>query len=346
MPSSYESRDIVAVSATDDGYAMPLAVTIRSALDHLSPIRRLRLFILDGGLSEDNKQRLLNSWSDPRITVEWIRPDMELVHDLMVSYQVTVVTYLRLLMATVLPPDVSRAIYLDADMLVRRDLGDLWDEPQDEHAVLAVPDIAAPYIDAAASMPNFERCREFLCAYTPIANYHELGLPPDAPYFNGGLFVADIAYWRREKLAQQFLDCLRQNWKHVLWWDQYALNVVLARRWRPLDYRWNQGAHVYAFPNWRRSPVDRTTFSNLRRAPWIVHFCSPSKPWHYFNRHPFQSQWRRYIRATAWKNWRPPRPESFLHKWWDFHYQPLRSEWKSHVRALKRAVGYKRNRAA
>ncbi len=30
-------RDIVVVSATDDGYAMPLAVTIRSALDHLRP---------------------------------------------------------------------------------------------------------------------------------------------------------------------------------------------------------------------------------------------------------------------------------------------------------------------
>ena len=79
--TSDPSREIVVVSATDDGYAMPLAVTIRSALNHLAADRRLRLFILDGGLHEESKARLLKSWRDPRLTVEWIRPDMDQVSD-------------------------------------------------------------------------------------------------------------------------------------------------------------------------------------------------------------------------------------------------------------------------
>jgi lipopolysaccharide biosynthesis glycosyltransferase len=338
MPSSDVSRDIVLVSATDDGYAMPLAVTIRSALDHLSPNRRLLLFILDGGLRDESKLRLLESWNDPRLTIEWISPDMDQVCDLMVSYQVTVVTYLRLLMATVLPLEITRAIYLDADMLVRRDLGELWDELQGAHAALAVPEIAAPFIDAPVSMPNFENCREYLCAHTPIMNYRELGLPPDAQYFNGGVLVADLACWRRESLAQRMLECLRQHREHVLWWDQYALNVVLARRWRPLDHRWNQGTHVYAFPNWRKSPLDRPTFDNLRRAPWIVHFCSPSKPWHYFNRHPFRREFFQCLDRTDWRGWRPERPDHVVRKWWDFHYRPLQAHWKSRVRVAKQFV--------
>ena len=137
MSPSSETKsgsDIVVVSATDDGYAMPLAVTIRSALDHLDPNRRLRLYVLDGGLSNASKASMLWSWNDPRITVEWVRPDMKQVCDLVVSDQVNAVTYLRLLMPHVLPKHVTRVIYIDADMFVRRDLGELWDEPQGEHA--------------------------------------------------------------------------------------------------------------------------------------------------------------------------------------------------------------------
>src|ERR1700675_4907760 len=90
------ARDVVVVSATENGYAMPLAVTIRSALDHLDPNRRLRLYVLDGGLSDESKIRLLKSWNDPRLTVQWVQPNMEQVRDLFVSDQVPVVTYLRL----------------------------------------------------------------------------------------------------------------------------------------------------------------------------------------------------------------------------------------------------------
>ena len=230
------------------------------------------------------------------------------------------------------------AIYLDADMLVRRNLGDLWDENQGGHAVLAVQDVAAPCFDASASLPTFERCRQHLCAHTPIANYRELGLPPDGKYFNGGMLVVDLAQWRREHLAEKMLDCLRLHRQHVLWWDQYALNVVLARKWRALDHRWNQGAHLYVYPNWRQSPFDRETFAQLRNAPWIVHFCSPSKPWHYFCRHPFRREFFRCLEQTDWKNWRPERPDQFLKQWWDYHYLPLRSQVKANIRVIKHAI--------
>jgi len=338
--------DIVAVSAADDGYAMPLAVTIRSTLDHIGPSRRLQLYVLDGGLSDQSKSRLLQSWNDPRLSVEWVRPDIQLVRDLKISDHVNVVTYLRLLMPLVLPEHVTRAIYMDADLLVRRDLGRLWDEPQAGHPALAVQDVAAPCYDAAASLPSFERCRQYLCAHTPIANYRELGLPVDGKYFNGGLLVADLAHWRRERYAEQMLACLREHREHVLWWDQYAMNVVLAGKWRALDYRWNQGAHIYAYPAWRQSPLDRETFAQLRTAPWIVHFCSPSKPWHYFCRHPFTRDFRRCLRETDWSEWRPEKPERFLSKLWDFHYRPLRNEWKRHTRALKQTIRAKRRKAA
>ena len=57
--SDRKKEDVVVVSASDNGYAMPLAVTIRSALANLAPDRRMRLYILDGGIDETNKRPLL-----------------------------------------------------------------------------------------------------------------------------------------------------------------------------------------------------------------------------------------------------------------------------------------------
>jgi lipopolysaccharide biosynthesis glycosyltransferase len=339
-------NELVVVTGADDAFAMPLAVAVRSALDALDPSWRMKLYVLDGGLSGESRERLAASWRHPRLTIAWLYADAELYRDLPVSCHVTSATYLRLLMPALLPSDVSRAVYLDADVLVRRSLGELWCEPQGGQAALAVQDLVAPYIDATEVLPNFERWRRHRTTPAPIANYRELGLAPEAKYFNGGVLVVDLDQWRRERYAEQMLACLREHRRHVLWWDQYALNVVLAGRWRELDWRWNQGAHVYEYPHWRDSPLARDEFRRLRDDPWIVHFCSPSKPWQYFCRHPYRGEWLDCLRRTAWRDWRPERPEPFFQAWWDFHWRPLRSRWKVQTRALKRAVGYERRRAA
>jgi lipopolysaccharide biosynthesis glycosyltransferase len=340
------SGEIVVVTAADEGYAVPLAVTIRSALDSLGASRRMRLFILDGGIAEQSKRRLVESWDDPRLTIDWLQPDLWQIHDLPVSDHVSLTAYARLLMPGLLPSDVTRVIYLDSDMLVRRDLGNLWDEPQGDHPLLAVQEFAAPYVDSKLGLPTFERCRQHLAAQIPIPNYRELGLPGDAKYFNSGLLVIDLVQWRRAGIAASVLDVLRKHRQHVLWWDQYALNVVLAGRWRPLDQLWNQGAHIFVYPKWEESPFDRETFELLRSSPWIVHFCSPTKPWQYFCRHPYTRDFRRCLRQTAWENWHPARPPKFLRQWWNFHYRPRRKEWKAKLRAAGQSIREKFRKAA
>jgi lipopolysaccharide biosynthesis glycosyltransferase len=343
LPSENE---IVLATAADEAYAVPLSITIRSALDCLDPNRRIKLFVLDGGLSEKTKARLLWSWIDPRLSVEWIRPDIEQVRDLPVSDHISVVAYVRLLMPALLPSSVSRIIYLDSDMLIRRDLAELWDETPRTHPLFAVQEYAAPYFDSSAVLDRYELCQKHLAANHPIANFRELGLPGQGKYFNSGLLVINLAEWRRKRYAEEVLACLRKHRQHVLWWDQYALNVVFAGKWGELDRRWNQGAHLYVYPNWRESPFDQQTFDTLRADPWIVHFCSPSKPWHYFCHHPLASEWRRSLRQTDWRNWKPEKPEQYLTKLWGYYYQPLRSEWKRRVRGVKQTIRQKYRRAA
>jgi lipopolysaccharide biosynthesis glycosyltransferase len=329
--SNPSQREIVLVSGADEHYALPLAVTISSALKHLDSQHTVRLYILDGGISEASKDRLVRSWNDPRLSIHWLHPDINSVRDLPVSDHISLAAYLRLLLPDLLPDDVKRVIYLDADMLVRTDLTALWGEPQDGCSILAVQDLAAPYIDSSRSLPNFQVCNPYLSAAYPVANYRELGICDRGMYFNSGLLVIDIQDWRSRNVSGQLFDCLREHRQHVLWWDQYALNAVLAGRWRCLDHRWNQGAHIYHYPNWQSSPFSRELFQSLKSDPWIVHFCSPSKPWHYLCNHPYAREFRQALKQTEWRDYQPTRPEKYVKLWWEFQYKQVKKQIRSRL---------------
>jgi lipopolysaccharide biosynthesis glycosyltransferase len=339
------SSNVVVVTASDEGYVMPLAAMIRSALDTLGKARRLRLFVLDGGISDESKRKLLASWDDSRLEVSWHAPDASPLQDYDVSGHVNIVTYFRLLMPEMLPADVTRVLYLDPDLIVRRDLGELWDTPQGDHPVLAVTDIACPYLDAPRHLAAFESCKRHLAAWTPIINFRELGLRGDANYFNAGVLAIGIDIWRRERLGQRMMQALHDLRDHVLWHDQYALNVMMSGRWGKLDPRWNQGGHLFVYPRWNESPLDRDAFYQLRNDPWIVHFSSADKPWNYFCAHPWTNVFRATLGRTEWRDWRPTPPADYWDGWKKARYEPVKKRVEAELRAWRDAAPL-RKRAA
>ncbi len=326
--------EVVAATAADENYVIPLAATVRSAIDSLHADKFLRLFVLDGGISAESRGRLMQSWVDPRVRIEWIVPDVNVVKHLPVSHHVSISCYLRLLLPELIPSDVGKLIYFDSDMLVRRDLGDLYAEPLGEHQALAVQEMAAPWMDAELAAEGYSRRRKYLAATRPVPNYQSLGIRPDAPYFNSGLLVFDAEQWRANQTAKKVLECLETHREHVLWWDQYALNVVLADRWRPLDVRWNQTAAAFDYPNWHLSPLGAEEFQQIRHDPWIVHYCSPTKPWHYFCDHPYRQDFFATLGRTQWCDWRPEKPSDAVAARW----RNLRLKFRKKFRFVKANV--------
>jgi lipopolysaccharide biosynthesis glycosyltransferase len=306
------SSDPIVVLAADDRFAMPLAATVRSALDNLAADARLRIFVLDGGLRERTKQRLLRSWPAGRYEVEWLRVDARALAGVPVSGHVNVVSYFRILIPRLLPRDVRRVIYLDSDLVISADLARLWAHDMSGHLCLAVQDCSSPYIDSAQALANYSRCGAYLASIEPIRNHRQLGLDPRAPYFNAGVLVIDLDAWRAADLSTQLLECLAANRKHVRWWDQYAMNVVLAGRWGRLDLRWNQGSHIYRYPTWQQSPFDQVSYDEQRDDPYIVHFTTRHKPWRASCRHPLARRFFDYLERTDWAEWRMPRLELVL----------------------------------
>lgn len=300
-----DSHPVVVVMASDERFAMPLAVTVRSLLERLDPDRGLRLYLLDAGITPATHDRLRRSWNFRSFDFRVIKPETHQLQNLQISGHVNHVTYYRILMPQLLPEEEERVIYLDSDLLVCRDLGELWDETLADAWALAVPECAAPWMDAKVACERYRDCAPWLAATEPVRNYRELGIAPTAPNLNGGVLSVNLRAWRENDLCERMLACLRQHAEHVLWWDQYALNVVLATQWRALDARWNQGSQIYEYPSWKCSPLSRNQFELLCHDPWIVHFTSSVKPWHPASRHPHRREFFEVLDRTAWKGWRP-----------------------------------------
>jgi lipopolysaccharide biosynthesis glycosyltransferase len=305
---------ITLVCAADDAFTLPLAVTVRSVLDRAAASRPIRLFVMDGGISDRNRDRLMASWRDHRLTIEWRRPPRGLTERFGDDGRIKAASYFRIALPQFLPSDLSRLIYLDSDVLVRKDIGLLWDQWRDGPHCYAVQDSGAPYLDPRAVLANYDRCAPWLAGPAPIPNFRELGLPPDAQYFNSGVLMVDIARWRADDLSRLMLRCLADNRHKVLYHDQYALNVVLCGKWRPLDARWNQMSRVFRFPSWKDSPYDESTLHAVRTDPYIVHFTSVPKPWQPLCRHPYLQEFLECLDRTAWAGTRP-RPWEIARNW-------------------------------
>jgi lipopolysaccharide biosynthesis glycosyltransferase len=280
---------IVITCAADDAYAMPLAVALRSALDALSRERRCEAFVLDGGLCAESRAKIERSLASPRMALHFVRPDREIFAGIRHRGRVSLTSYFRILLAELLPKSVARAIYLDADVRVRADLSRLWAEAQGDHPVLAVRDAGAPTVGAPLG----------------LRNHRELGLAPQLAYFNAGVMVADLERWREEQLGARLLGYLEEHADAIRWWDQDALNALLAGRWGELDPRWNQIPQVFDRATADTAAFPRAMREVAMRDPWIVHYSTWSKPWHWSCAHPARELFFETLDRTAWAGWRP-----------------------------------------
>ncbi|KAF8596205.1 glycosyltransferase family 8 protein [Ceratobasidium sp. AG-I] len=270
--------------ALDSAYAMPASVALSSAAQTTQG--RITFYVLDCGLSPSDISRLQASLPSDRSDVTLVvlnLPSSSLTTELGPNWA-------KVDLIRALP--VERALYLDADILVRKDLRPLWSTHLGSKLVGAAPDVG-----------------------------HPMGHPsnPDQfPHFNAGVILMDLAKMRQS--LDHIFQAARQM-KDAHFADQDALNKALRGAWLELSLEWNaSGLGTYA----DRSTPERDA---LRLAelvdPAIVHFTGPlhppmadivnpwvqpyvAKPWGYAGApgHPYEAEWWSALERTSWSGWK------------------------------------------
>ena len=129
-----------------------------------------------------------------------------------------------LLLGELLPDDVERVLFLDADLLVLDDPTGLLEVDLGGRALAAAVDGAI----ALCSGPRGVRA------------WREQGIPAFAPYFNAGVMAISLRDWRERAVGARALRYLStRGTSGGGFLHQEALNAIAWDDWHELDPRWN-----------------------------------------------------------------------------------------------------------
>ncbi len=225
------------VTACDDGYAQHAHVLVESMVSN-NPDHDFRVFVLvPAGFRY--AERLDQLESHPNCQIRLIEIDPNLVRDLHVSEHISHAAYFRLLIDDVLPRDLQRVLYFDADIVIAGDVLPLWQIDLDDNIVAAVAD--------ATPDEGQERRRRVV-------------LTGGLTYYNSGVMLIDLDRWREEQVTKKALAFCRAHPERLKYWAQCALNYVLAGDVLSLNVIWNfQNSHVES------EAVEDASSSLLRR---------------------------------------------------------------------------------
>ena len=199
-------------------------------------------------------------------------------------------TYYRLFVTKMLSEDIDKIIYLDGDIVVVKSLKKLWELDITDYAIAGVTDMS-------------ER----------LHDYKRLGYDYSDGYFNAGVLIINLKYWREHRVIDDFMNIILNQTERIKLHDQDILNIVFHARKKilPLKYNFQNGflyKKIFAefdFPKYEKEIS--ATVSNYV----IIHYSCSLKPWHLECDHPLRDVWMSYWGETQWRHCRLSRKYPF-----------------------------------
>lgn len=268
---------------TDKNFLMPAGVLIRSICVCETDLPVGFHVVIDESVTDAGQKDLKDVVSDfPNNTIAFYRVDSSKFANLPslgTFGTVTQASYYRLVLADILPDTIQKVLYLDGDIVVRKPLADLWRSDIDGYALAAVN-------DPQEATPE---------------KYGRLGFSPDYSYFNAGVLLINLAYWRSHNATSLFNDYMQKHRASILFHDQDVLNAVFHDQWKRLPITYNLTSGYM----WQKVYFDRKFMDEVREVrkdPAVVHFTA-DKPWEYCRTpNPFRSTFFKYHAQTKWAN--------------------------------------------
>lgn len=260
---------IPVVLAANDFYVPYMSVCLQSIINSTTN-QYCKIFVFHTDISSKN-QKLLNMQAGETDNVELIFIQIgEYVdnYKLQAKDHITVETFYRFLILDIMK-DYDKVIYLDCDLIVCRDLYDLFETDLEKNLIGAVHDVdfAGQLNSPWLRMKEYER--------------KVLHLKEPYKYFQAGVLLMNISEMRKVITAKELLEMAATGiYKYS---DQDILNIICEGRITYLDMSWNvitdcDGKRISEIAS--RAPAKLfEQYMEARKSPSIIHFAGIQKPW-------------------------------------------------------------------
>jgi lipopolysaccharide biosynthesis glycosyltransferase len=236
------------------------------------------LFIIHNGISVSEQELLKKQIKFYNQQAEFILIDESLLKEAPVSSHISLATYYRLLLPKILPTHVQLILFLDCDIIIRGSVAKLWEEITENDSHLAAEN---PLISEDFKL--------------------RLGLSADSKYFNAGVMLVNLNYWREIDLTNKSIDFIAHNVDKITFWDQDVLNNILENKWKEISFLWN-AQEIFFHPDFdaKKIGIAEDYYNEIKENPYILHFTGSNKPWFLEVNHPFKKDYLYYLSKSIW----------------------------------------------
>ncbi|MBK6274553.1 MAG: glycosyltransferase family 8 protein [Chitinophagales bacterium] len=251
----------IAITINKD-FILPASVMLTSLLENnnknkihvhiLTDTKSFHLNLLKRTISKYN-----NSYSFYYLDNEFIQK----MEDFTLSAHADYANYFRIFISDIIDPSIKKILYLDVDIIVCADLLELYNTDLSDNAIAAVYDDNAEY-------------------------KIKLGIPSNYGYFNSGVLLMNLNYFRKYQLVKTLTHYIKNNQEKLNCWDQDALNAVLYDKCIQLSPIWNVTYFIVS-----QHPDIK---------PNIAHFTGMHKAWHkHYCQHPYKQLYFDYLKKDT-----------------------------------------------
>lgn len=238
--------------ATDLFYLKPTCVALESVLMASSDNKRAYFFYV---LMPDNEadaasayfERIEGRYGNCEIRIIGIGDTFKNAYLPIAHF--TKPAFYRLLLPKLIKQE--KCIYLDSDIIVCRDLAELYDTDIDGYELGGV---IAP-------------------SYVKRKGYAEkIGIPSTDQYINSGVLLLNLEQMRKDAFVEHALEFIEMSFSSP---DQDIINRVAYQKIKILPYKYNVRPAIKDFEGF----FSHEEIDEAEKRPVILHYAYPEKPW-------------------------------------------------------------------
>lgn len=292
-----EKRIIPVAMISDDNFIMPTCVAITSLIQNKAEGTVYDIFILMAECQEASEKRIL-MLDKKDCFVHLVKVSLEKYSEIKQLAHISRACLLKFDLCDLIP-EYDKILYLDGDIIVRGDLGELYDV-----------DLKGSYAAGVKEMAS---------------------ILEDKGNVNAGILVFNAKRIRDEKLSERLYKT-RISLGDRGSMDQQTFNIVTNKDYQYLPLRYNcvlgrltgkQSIPEYTVE--RINQLYKTDYSSIEEViddALILHFATGDKPWIYtFN--PGAKEWYGYYQRSPYKEV----PFKLRGKW-SYRMEKMKEAWK------------------
>lgn len=270
---AFKQKNIAVASNFNNAYVPIFSVFLKSCLQHIDKNNNYDFNIIGSDFTNDSKSGLLEIIKEyPNVSLRFINPEWSLAG---VKTEIFHNVYSKDLYYRVVIPYLMRQydkiLVVDADMVCRQDIADLFDEDVSNYLAAGVKDTVLMGYLNGMDPHKLSYCKNYMKMNNPYS------------YINTGVLLFNAKKYRDVYSLEFLRDFIFRQMGKVEIYEQDMLNMLLDGHLKFLDAKWN----IYTQSNdfvkncLRAAPFEAVQQLKAAKVSGtgIIHYAAHPKPW-------------------------------------------------------------------